>query len=329
MKMIERLLYYAGDGFDPYRNLASEQFLMETVPGGCCTMYLWQNKNTVVIGRNQNAWSECRTAELERDGGRLVRRLSGGGAVFHDLGNLNFTFVAGAADYNTEKQSDVVLAACRRLGIPAEKSGRNDFLAGGRKFSGNAFYTAGGRSCHHGTLLVDVDMDNLSRYLNPSKEKLESKGVASVGARVINLKELCPGLTVPVMRSAMEEAFAEVYRLTPEKIPDISHASRVEELYGRNRSWEWNYGRRLPLSFLCSGRFAWGGAELRLEIDGGVIKDADIYTDAMDWSFAGPLCAALTGCRFSLDEMTRRVREVGCSESIREDICRMLSEQEI
>ena len=143
--MIERLLTFESGSFDPFENLAIEQHLLETVGGGCCLFYLWQNQNTVVIGKNQNPYSECRVSLLEAEGGHLARRLSGGGAVFHDLGNLNFTFLVPTADYDLAKQQRVLLTACQSFGIPAEFSGRNDLLADGRKFSGNAFYQGSGR----------------------------------------------------------------------------------------------------------------------------------------------------------------------------------------
>ncbi|MBR0130456.1 MAG: lipoate--protein ligase, partial [Firmicutes bacterium] len=138
--MINKLSYYIRKGFDPYTGLAIERFLTESAGPDECILYLWQNQNTVVIGYNQNVWKECRTAELAEAGGIAVRRMSGGGAVFHDLGNLNFTFCLTEENYDQPKQQRVLLEACRLLGIDAELSGRNDLTANGCKFSGNSFY---------------------------------------------------------------------------------------------------------------------------------------------------------------------------------------------
>ena len=141
--MIEQLTYIETDNTHPYKNLAVEEYLLLHCRENECILYLWQNQNTVVAGRNQNVWKECLVSRLEEDNGHIVRRLSGGGAVYHDLGNLNFTFLVRKENYDVSKQLDVILKAVQKLGIAAEKSGRNDILADGRKFSGNAFYEKG------------------------------------------------------------------------------------------------------------------------------------------------------------------------------------------
>ena len=326
--MIGRLRLYRSADFDPHRNLAVEQHLLETVEEGCCILYLWQNRNTVVIGRNQNAWKECRTTELEKDGGHLARRLSGGGAVFHDLGNLNFTFLVPSSDYDLDRQLTVVQEACRALGVETQRSGRNDILAGDRKFSGNAFYHNRGRSYHHGTLLVDVDMAALGRYLRPSEAKLKAKGVDSVRARVVNLRELQPDITIGALSAQLELAFGEVYGLPVEPIAeDELDASAVDALTRRNRSWEWLYGRSLPCDFSCEDRFLWGELRLELQVESGVVRHAAVYTDAMDWSLADKLEAALAGCRFDLAELCAHAAACDAPEGA--DIAEMLKRQDI
>ena len=249
--MLNTLYIATASGTNPYANLALEEALLNAVLPGECILYLWQNQNTVVIGRNQNSRRECRVEALERDGGFLARRLSGGGAVFHDLGNLNFTFLVHREDYSVPRQLDVILRAVQALGIQAEKSGRNDLTAGGRKFSGNAFYSSGGRCYHHGTILIDVDAEKMSHYLHVSAGKLQFKGVPSVRSRVVNLVELVPGITVETVRQALTAAFGEVYHGTPLPFP-------TERLAGEEL-------RRLEEKFASPMRFPrdFSGAKLR------------------------------------------------------------------
>ena len=327
--MIEEIRLLRTDCTDPHHNLAVEQVLLETVPENTCILYLWQNRRTVVIGRNQNAWKECRTTTLEADGGFLARRLSGGGAVFHDLGNLNFTFLMNKADYNLPRQLEVIVEACRSLGIPAECSGRNDVLADGRKFSGNAFYEHQGKSYHHGTLLVDVDTSAMGRYLSPSKAKMEAKGVSSVRSRVVNLRELKSELTIEEMATRMEEAFQKAYGLTAQRLEESAlDQERVAALTRHNGSWEWLYGRELACTMHCGERFGWGEIELHLTVEGGVIAQAVACTDAMDWTLGPALEKALVGCRFHLEDVQQRIRTAPLTDEVKGDLYRLLAKQD-
>lgn len=320
--MIGGLGLYESSCHDPYYNLAVEQHLLESVHDRCI-LYLWQNENTVVIGRNQNPWKECATTLLQQEGGRLARRLSGGGAVFHDLGNLNFTFLMPQEDFDIGRQLAVIQRGVCSLGISAEKSGRNDILAGGRKFSGNAFYKNGWQAYHHGTLLVDADMAKLCRYLNPSKAKLQSKGVDSVRSRVVNLRQLNPKITVSALKDALKAAFQEVYGLNAEPMVESElDTQRIEELTQRNRSWDWNFGQKLPFSAECEDRFSWGCVQLQLQIENGCIQQAKIYSDAMDWAFAPELEATLTGCRFERNALALRLTGNAMAEDIYRMLCR-------
>lgn len=328
--MIERLFLLETDTTDPYHNLAIEEYLFNTVEPGTCILYLWQNRHTVVIGSNQNPWLECRTSLLETDGGRLARRLSGGGAVYHDLGNLNFTFLVRSEDYDLRRQLSVITSACRQLGIPAECSGRNDILADGRKFSGNAFYQHQGHRYHHGTILVDADMEKMGKYLSPSPAKLQARGVPSVRSRVINLKDLCPGLTIQRMKEALANAFSQIYQLPVKRLPpshlDPKTISALEE---HCRSWEWVYGRRLSFTFQCAGKYPWGEVTIQLAADGGVVQAAAVYTDAMDPSFAAPLEKALTSCPFHLPQLYQAVEHAPIPQEVRRDVCTLLAEQNL
>ncbi len=310
--MITSLLVRETACTDPYENLAIEQALLEEVRPGQCILYLWQNENTVVIGKNQNPWKECKTALLQQEGGKLARRLSGGGAVFHDLGNLNFTFLMSQEDYCLETQLTVIQTALENLGIPCRRSGRNDILAGERKFSGNAFYKNGSRAYHHGTLLVSADLDKLSRYLSPPQAKLQAKGVDSVRSRVVNLREFKPELTVDLLKSALIRSFSQVYGLSAVAMAaNAPDPARVRALAERNRSWEWNFGQKLPFTLECEDRFPWGCMQLQLEVENGIIRRARVFTDAMDWSLASSLELRLLNCPLRADALSRALGRDG------------------
>ncbi|MEG0767389.1 MAG: lipoate--protein ligase [Clostridia bacterium] len=292
----------------PYENLALEEYLLMRTPEDVCMLYLWQNQRTVVIGRNQNAWKECNVAMLEQDGGHLARRLSGGGAVYHDLGNLNFTFLTRRAHYDVARQLDVILCAVRMLGLQAEKTGRNDLTIDGRKFSGNAFYQAGDHAYHHGTLLVDVEMDAMAHYLNVSATKLAAKGISSVRARVANLHALNAEVTIPRLREAMVDAFGRVYgqSVTLLSCPPVDTA--LQTLRERYASWDFRMGHSLPFTWKDSARFAWGECTLALEIVKGRIVHAAAYSDAMDAQAIANIPAWLTDCLFAPEQLATALR---------------------
>ena len=316
-----KLSYILSDQTIPYKNIALEEYLLWNVEKNECILYLWQNRRTVVIGVNQNPWKECHVKEIEQDEGFLARRLSGGGAVFHDLGNLNFTFLVREEDYNLERQLDVIIHAVAKFSIHAERSGRNDILTDGKKFSGNAFYNSRGHCYHHGTLLVDVDMANLSKYLNVSHAKLQSKGVDSVRSRVINLKELAPEMTIMSLQNALVEAFGEVYGGVPVQLPaERIEQKQVERAAEKFASWEWRLGRKLPFTAEYSNRFGWGDLTLQFCVEGGIIKDAIAYSDGMETDFIKSIGDALKGIAFSSTEINKKIKLLSETEPVSSEI---------
>lgn len=319
-------------GTGPVENLALEAALLEQVGEGECILYLWQNQCTVVIGRNQNCRRECRLQLLEGDGGTLVRRLSGGGAVYHDLGNLNFTFLAREPVFHVAKQLSVILQAVQSLGINAQVSGRNDLTIQGRKFSGNAFYQMGERRYHHGTILVDVDGGKLGRYLNVSPEKLRSKGVQSVQSRVCCLREFSPQVTVADVKGAVLRAFGKVYGAEPAPLPRLPEPARLSYWKEKFASHEWRFGREPAASFTLSRRFPWGGAEVLLTIKGGAVTGAKVYTDAMDAELPALVETALMGKAFSPQGLGAALRALPAEGARRlqlEDLAGALEEMEV
>lgn len=328
--MIRKIDYVIADGVVPYRNQAVEELLMQTVQPETCILYLWQNRQTVVIGRNQNGRTECRVDQLERDGGYLARRLSGGGAVFHDLGNLNFSFLAADPDYSVERQQHVILSAVRSFGLNAEVTGRNDITVDGRKFSGNAFMSSGVRHCHHGTLLLGADTTAMQKYLSVSREKLESKGVHSVRSRVVNLSELAAGITPESMTAALVFAFAGDYGLTPRRVA-VSELDpvRLNVLAQKFSSREWRLGKDPDFMFRQESRFSWGGAELCLRVSGEAVAEVRLYTDSLDPEFPGIVENALTGIKFSGPAMRYALGIADCTPERRKmlrDISSLLQE---
>ena len=296
-----------------------------------CILYLWQNEKTVVIGRNKNPWNECRIKELSEAGGKMVRRLSGGGAVYHDLGNLNFTFLITKTNYNVDRQLGVIIRAVNNLGIPAEKSGRNDITVEGKKFSGNAFYSMGNKCYHHGTILVDVDMSALSRYLNVSKAKLQSKGVDSVKSRVTNLKDYNPDLTIDLLKAELIKAFGEVYGLEPIRMDiDSLPEDDLQEREKKFSSWEWNFGRKIEFSDQIHRRFAWGDILLQMTVIGGIIKDCRAYSDSLEVELFEEIPKVLINCKYTQEAMEEALRSLSVDDGRKqmlEDIIMMICEE--
>lgn len=325
--MISKLRFFIASSHDPYYNLATEKYLLDSAEENEVILYLWQNQNTVVIGRNQNALAECRCALLEEEGGRLARRLSGGGSVFHDLGNLNFTFLCSEENYDLEKQMKVIQKACSFAGISAEISGRNDILADGRKFSGNAFYNAKGKSYHHGTILINANKEKLTKYLTPPKAKLEAKGVKSVKSRVINLSEIAPELTILKMREYMLGAFEEVYNLPSEPFV-IENDEKITDLSKEYSAWEYLYAPAPPFTFSCDGTFPWGSITLQFDVKKGIIESVQVFTDSMDHNLPELLKESLTGISFRAEEIEKAVL-AKLPSSVSADISALLKSQEL
>lgn len=297
--MIDTLYSAFATGTSPYENLAREEALLESVAPGKCILYLWQNDKTVVVGRNQNCWKECRVAALEEAGGHLARRLSGGGAVYHGLGNLNFTFLVPREDYDVARQTEVILRAVRAFGVNAERTGRNDLTVDGRKFSGHAYYRTERACYHHGTLLLGDESAEMEKYLSVSREKLRAKSVASVRARVCALKDYCGGITTTAMSRSLLTALSEVYSVHVTPLPETRvDPEKLAALTEKYASPDWKYGRRFTFEYELSRRFAWGGLELLLHVESGRVAELSVCTDALDAAFPALVRKALLDVPF-------------------------------
>lgn len=279
-----KLQFIVSDQTNPYWNIAVENYLVSLPETDVVTLYLWKNRRTVVIGQNQNPFSECNVEALEADGGYLMRRRTGGGAVYHDDGNINFSFVAPKALYDQMRQFSVIQRAVAYFGIVAELSGRNDILTEGRKFSGNAFSKGKYQDLHHGTILIKGNMEDLQRYLKPKPAKLQKHGVASVKSRVVNLSELNPAITSESIVPQLRKAFEEVYGGTAMELAfdETIALPEVKALYEEFASDEWRYGRWRTFTAERSAQFDWGGVEVALTVENDIITDVQIASDALD-----------------------------------------------
>ena len=291
---------------DPCQNLAAEEYVHHEIRDDGCFM-LWQNDKTIVIGRHQNVYSEVNIKRAEELGIKIVRRNSGGGAVYHDMGNLNFTFVTEWDHKNGAELRyflDPIIRALATLGVNAEIQGRNDLVAEGRKISGNAQCIHAGRILHHGTLLVSSDLSVMPELLTVAEDKYESKGVKSVRSRVANISDLASGpLDVErLIRALTSELFtggaAEEFAFTREQETAITRLAT--EKYGK---WDWNFGSSPDYGYKNAKRFPGGRIETRIDVRDGVIEHCRIYGDFLALIDARELESAVIGCRMRRDEL--------------------------
>lgn len=321
--------YVESFNFNPWFNLSVEEYLADTIKPNQVILYLWQNIDTVVIGSNQNPWKECNIEKMKAEGVSLARRSSGGGAVYHDLGNLNFTFIVGKELYNLEKQLEVILRAVNSFGLNAYFSGRNDILIDGKKFSGNAYFFGDVSSYHHGTILIDSDIGRLSHYLNPSMQKILSKGIDSIKSRVVNLHSICNQITVQEMKTALLKAFSRVYGdfLNHSQYAakeDVPHA--VMQLYEQHSSWQWLYGESPSFDACFEDTFDWGEIQIGLNLVDARINNAKVYSDALNIGFVEKLSRALLGKKLEAEEIQQTIKFIEADQEekrILDDISKM------
>lgn len=300
---MQKLKVFLSDSFNPHLNLATEEWIFHNLDPSQQILFLWRNEETVVIGRNQNPWSECNLAQMKNDNVHLARRTTGGGAVFHDLGNTNFTFLSPKDFYKRENNVQIIFDALKNFGIQGEASGRNDLLIpfpdGPRKFSGSAYREKKDRAFHHGTLLLHTDLTRLGNYLTPNPKKLQAKGKESVRARVANLTEVAANLKheqiVDTMVNAFEKFYggkAEIESLTMESLKKIPE---LKEQYDSLSSWEWLYGNTLEFNHKMDEYLSLGFFDFQFKVEDGIIKDLKIFTDCLYPTLIEDLSQGLRG----------------------------------
>ncbi len=310
------------DCTDAYTNLAYEEYLLRQSPyGDDCIFMLWRNSPSVIIGKNQNAYREINRDFLDENGIKLVRRLTGGGAVFHDLGNVNFTFIGtdASGELDFSRYALPVVKAIASLGVEAELNGRNDICVSGKKFSGTAQCIEKGRVLHHGTLLYDADLTKLSGALKVNSDKLKDKGIRSVESRVTNLRSVsgCEYAPLEFMEYIAEhyarESESDVIKeyVDPSKIDAVN--ALVKEKYS---SFEWNYGTSPVFDYSLTKRFPYGTLELDLSCREGRIEEIALYGDFFGKNDAGALCDKLVGVRLLREDIREALEKIAVDSYI-------------
>ena len=316
---MRKLNLFLSEEHEPWFNLAVEDWIFTRMDPSTPTLYLWRNSDTVVIGRYQNPWTECRTGAMEKDNVYLARRQSGGGAVYHDLDNTNFTFLAGVDDYDPQLGFAMISRALESFGINCIVSGRNDLVVDWegeeRKFSGSAFRKLSDRAFHHGTLLINTDLSRLNNYLTPPKKKLEAKGVKSVRSRVINLAEINSAINHEKLCERISGEFEETYGGKAQPISLNREYMAGKEgfypLYEKLKSPEWLYGKTPPFTHRFEGRLGLGHVDILFNVKSGILLSATIYTDSLYPDLIEALENRFTGTPYRRDDIGKKIMETG------------------
>lgn len=293
---------------EPSFNLALEEYLLKRCEDEF--FVLWRNRKSIIVGRNQNTYAEINTDYVRKKNIAVVRRMTGGGTVFHDTGNLNFTFIYRNAAHLFDRYdllSAPIVQALRALSIPAELSGRNDLLAHGKKCSGNAQCMSGSSLLYHGTLLVSADVSTMSEALRVNPLKVQSKGIKSVHSRVTNLREYLPrDFTTTDLADYIAnfvsrlQNHAEYITLTEQQVAEIRQLAR--EKY---ETWEWNYGFRRPYTHTAEEKFACGILQANLSVEQDRIAEARFYGDYFGKRDVTELEQSLVGVPYRADALMR------------------------
>ncbi|MBO0993637.1 lipoate--protein ligase [Bacillus sp. SD088] len=300
---------------DPRVNLAIEEYALKHLDINQDYLLFYINEPSIIIGKNQNTIEEINTDYVEKNGIHVVRRLSGGGAVYHDLGNLNFSFIRkdeGDSFLNFKKFTEPVVKALNKLGVQAEMKGRNDLVVGERKISGNAQFSTRGRMFSHGTLMFDSEIENVVSALKVRKDKIESKGIKSIRSRVANISEFMGEKisTKEFREILLRYIFEDIspipeYKLT-EQDWEIIHQISKE----RYQNWDWNYGKSPKFNLQFSHRFPVGLIEFRLNVQKGQITDCKIFGDFFGVGDVEEVEKALTNIRYERSEIARTLEQL-------------------
>ncbi|HEX6923125.1 MAG TPA: lipoate--protein ligase [Bacillales bacterium] len=315
------MLYVNNDNIlDPAVNLGIEEYILKHLDPNETYLFFYSMEPSIIVGKNQNTLEEINTEYVRENAVNVVRRLSGGGAVYNDEGDLSFSFITkddGKSFHNYEKFTEPVIRALQKLGVNAELSGRNDIEVDGKKVSGNAQFSTKGRMFSHGTLMFDVNLDNVQAALNPNPEKIESKGVKSVRSRVTNIREhLAEDMDIQEFKKTLLKYIFEVddvadvpeYKLTDDDWHEIH-----EIIATRYKNWDWNFSKSPKFNVKHSQRFSAGTIDVRLQVNKGVIEEATIFGDFFGVGDVEDVEERLVGTRYEHEDLEKALSDIDTS----------------
>lgn len=308
--MIRRTACIVARRNDPCRNLAIEKHLMDTLPERTAILYLSQNDHSIIIGRNQNPWYECKVESFLESNGTITRRLSGGAASYQDMGCLNYSFIVPKADFDIAGQLSMVCSAAAAYRLRGETGPRGNLYAQGLRFCQNAFYKSGSAAIQHGTLLVDASMDAMEHYQKSKHQKARAAEELPVRSRVINLRELDGSVTMEGLQQALCRAFAAHFRAEPIWLDEqMMDEGTLSKLTARFAAPEWVYPEAREYNFTVDERFPWGSVSVLLWRENGIIRAARLFSDAMESALFSLIEQGLLGCPFLIGAITKRFEQ--------------------
>lgn len=300
--MIQRTACLIARGDDPCRNLALEKHLMDTLPDSTAVLFLYQNRRSVVVGRNQNPWQECQVKEFLEDGGILTRRLSGGGVSYQDNGTLCFSIILPKKEFDAVKQLQLLYQVAAVCGMPSDPGMGVMLRSQGRIYCQNVFFKSGSAALHHGVIHVHTDQNALSKALGLGEEKTPSP--------IVNLQQQNPEATVDSVQHALYRGFAAFYHTQPIWLDEqMMDKHSIDEYADRFRQEQWIYPPQKEYDFSVSERFPWGSVSVQLKREGSVIRESRIFSDAMEAALFFPIEEGLIGCPFLIGAITTRFQQ--------------------
>ena len=324
-----RVVY--SESYNPYYNLALEEVLLHSCEQKQdYILYLWQNNNTIVIGRNQTVYTECDLQYVKKYNTKIARRLTGGGAVYHDLGNLNFTFIVPKKAYDKTTSTSIIVNAINAVGISVRLAGRNDIVCGDFKFSGSAYYSSTQAGLHHGTIMVDVDLEKMQKLLYTSQSKIAKKGVSSVRSRVVNLKMINPDISVDRLKEAIKFSFIKT--LGEDSIikygTDYLEEAETVKLEKRYSSEQWNIKQVEEYDLQIEEKYDWGYFKLSCCMDGHTPQKFSISSDSLYPDMVDSVVAVFNDKNMvNLSQLKKKINsypEIQIIEDIEQLYCKLL-----